>query len=317
MGRPPSRAMYREHRRKLAQMIDAALEVGQRGDGRAWTAPWSNLGFAKAHGACDESGVRSWRNIENPVRPSSIIPLLNVFYGDRPEHAEARDAMRVAWRLAGGLDVEDAPPEPRTIIATQFSEVAEVVYLLVNQPEQPAIPDNSGRLILPFTLRFQLDKNRKVKIVRGGKVHEVRIDIGVTEPLFAVTSAHWQPVAESVFRSGEHPRMKPGPIRDSVQLIGEQDPDTKVIINAPFDADPKMVLERRLDTVGDGIITLSVLSPCEGFYVKPSDGGVHTTPTQKAVLAALLASAIPHDDSGRLILERVQVSPSAKREVNQ
>ena len=316
MGRPPSRTIYREHRRRLAQMIDAALVAGHRGDGRAPMPPWSYLGFARLLG-CEESNVRSWRALDNPSRPVNIIPILKAFYGDRPEHKDARQAMLVAWRLAGGLDAEEAPPEPRAIVATQFNEVAEVVYLLVNQPDQPPIPDNSGQLILPFTLRFRLDRNRKVRIIRGGKPEDVKIDIGLMEPLFAVASTHWQPVAKSMFRAGKHPRTKPGPFRDSVQLIGEKDPETQVIIGEPFEADPKMVLERHLDATGEEVITLSVLTSCEGFHVKPSDGGADMTPTQKAVQAALLASAIPRDGSDRLVLERVQVRPGAKREEHQ
>jgi hypothetical protein len=131
MGRRP-RPELREARAHLASMINTALNDGQRGDGtrqRSWQ-PWTNTGFADKVVA-SESDVRGWRNLDNPVRPANILPILRVLYGDIPTYAKARNDMLIAWCRAGGIRSEQpAPPPVRAIKTKQFSELAR---LLISQ----------------------------------------------------------------------------------------------------------------------------------------------------------------------------------------
>jgi hypothetical protein len=78
---------------------------------------------------------------------------------------------------------------PRKIAQKPFSDVAQVVTLLVNQPT----PENySGNLIIPYVLRFRCDEKVKISIKEDGKPVIVVIDIGLTRPLFVVDSKDWQ-----------------------------------------------------------------------------------------------------------------------------
>lgn len=303
MGRRPERSLLRDKRRHLAAMIDAALENGQRGDGRTperhWI-PWTNEGFGAAASA-SEGAVRGWRDRDDPTRPVNIIPILKVFYGDLPQFAEARGAMLRAWREAGGLDA-DGPPDPRTIKVTAFSEVAHVVSLAVNQ----ATPDNQGNLKVPFILRFRHVRNQKVAILRGGKVTEVGIDIGLRRPLFDIRSSHWQPLRDAIVRKGAHECTEEGPWLDSVFLVKKTDKDG-VIVGEPLEDLPDIVLER-MGQNGDGPFTFSVLVDRDGFRIAPA-GGAEVDAVKRAVLDAIFASAIPKDRDGMLVVAQVEATP--------
>jgi hypothetical protein len=268
-------------------MIDAALNKGQRGDGvreRSWQ-PWTNTGFAEKVFA-SESDVRGWRNAGNPVRPGNILPVLRVLYGDISVYAQARNDMHVAWRHAGGIRVEEpAPPPVLAIESKQFSEVAEIVDLSVSQPT----PDNTGNLIVPFTLRIHPDTNCEVD---GNAV-----EIGVTEPYVIVESEHWRPVADTVFRGKTHPNTRSVAARGAVRLVAPADEQGR-IDGQPLESEPRVILEP-LRPDSDGPIEVSVRVAREGFKVTPR-GHADVTGTQKAVLDALFADAFPRDKKNRL-----------------
>ncbi len=299
-GRPLTRTLFTEERRLLAGMIDDALRAGQRGDGTPssrWR-PWTGVAFADAVRAA-ASSINDWRDRENPIRPGNILPILHAFYGNVPAYAEAKQSMLTAWKRAGGIDADD-PPEPRTITTKQFSEIAEVVTLLVNQPT----PDNNGNLIVPYTLRLRCDDNVEISMKVDGRPVTVTMEIGLTALLFVIESGEWQPKEETIFRRGKHPNAKPGPFGDSVLLTGPTDNHGR-IVGEPFEDVPNLLLER---TGRDGPVTLSVKVPRDGFSVTLPDASPPSA-TQKDVLDAIFAQGVPRDAKNRLEVANVHVAP--------
>ncbi|MSO99441.1 MAG: tetratricopeptide repeat protein [Acetobacteraceae bacterium] len=109
---PRSRPELLKHKRFLARLIATAWENGQRAEPmkqnqeiRRWTADT----LADAVGS-NIRAVQGWRDEKRPQRPLGIMPLLRVFYGDRPEHLAARQTMLEAWRRAGGIPDIDLTP---------------------------------------------------------------------------------------------------------------------------------------------------------------------------------------------------------------
>jgi len=304
MGRPATKTRLRDARLAFAVLLKAALVKGQRGDGEIaeehWL-PWTQLGFANAVHA-HESAVRKWVDADDPSPPHNIMPILKTLFGDLPRYQDRRKAMHAAWHAAGGIDPM-VPPDARAIKTETFSDVAEVVYLLLNQPT----PDNQGNLIVPYTLRLFHDRNRKVPVVLKGKKEVVEIDIGLTEPVFAVRSTHWQPKQDTVFRGRRHKNTDFLAVPDAVVLTGGK--DGAVVVGEPLADEPHVLMEKT-GPAGDGAIVFSVLAKREGFHVAPSGGG-EVSRTRKAVLDAIFASDIPRDNSDRLIVARAQVTPGA------
>ena len=212
--------------------------------------------------------------------------------------------MRRAWRLADGIDPDD-PPDPRTIRQRRFSEVAEVASLVANQP----IPDNQGRLIVPFTLGIRLDRLRDIEVRLDGHWHRVTMDIGLTRPIFLVESQHWYPTQESLFRRAPmHPNTVMGPVDDSVTITGPTIDTKRPAIEGRPLADERHILMESHVEGDDGPITLAVKAARDGFYVCLADGD-HPTATQSDVLDAIFAEAIPRDARNRLEVVRVDVTP--------
>jgi hypothetical protein len=306
MGRPPVRDRFKQERRQLAAMIDDALKIGQRGDGTSkqrWE-PWTEVEFAKKTGT-GASTVSDWRDRENPTRPVDIRPLLNTFYGTILAYAEARAGMLKAWKRAGGID-EDDPPDPRDI--KSFSQIAEVVHLMVNQPT----PDNYGNLIVPYTLRLRCDENRQIEIKVDGSPVTLAMDIGITKPVFKVRSDVWQPVQDSLFRKKKHPQTAPGPCPDSVVLTGERDANDRVV-GEPLEDEPRFLMEKS-SANSDASITLSIVVPRDGFSVTLC-GEAPVSITQQDVINAIFAEAIPKDreNNNRLEVASAVVKPGAEK----
>ena len=303
-GRPPTRELWWEEKCRLAGLIDDALKAGQRGDGtpKPWL-PWKPMDFA-AEVNTGVSSVSDWRDRENPTRPGNIMPILKAFYGDIPAYAEAKQAMLTAWKRASGIDADD-PPEPRRITPTQFSDIVEVVTLLVNQDPTP---DNHGTLTVPYTLRLRCDDNVEVPIKVKGQAVTVTMEIGLTAPLFVVESGEWQPMEETIFRKGQHPNIKPGPFGDSVLVTGPADNHGR-IVGEPLKDVPHLLMEK---TGQDGAVTLSVKVPRDGFRVILPDQPPLSA-TQKDVLDAIFAQGIPRDAKNRLEVAKVQVTPNAPK----
>ena len=301
MGRPPVKNRYVEQRRHLAALIDAALKSGQRGDGtqmRFWQ-PWTEPDFANRVGT-GASSASDWRDPVNPTRPVNIIPILKVLFGDIPAYADAKKEMLLAWRCAGGIE-DDDPPEARRIDATTFSEVAEVVTLMLNQPT----PLNDGTLRVPYTLRFFYHLERDMRIFVDGKPVDVVMDIGLTQPLFVVDSRHWQPVEDSIFRQREHPNVRQGPARDSVTILKPTGQGHDCIEGEPLKSEAHLIMEKMRDDE-DGPITMAVKVPPNGIKISLRDGRA-TSLTQQDVLDAIFASAMPRDTHKRITVESVTI----------
>lgn len=304
-GRPPTREQWWDEKCRLAGMIDDALKAGQRGEGtpERERLPWRPTDFAtKIH--ADISNVSKWRDRENPTRPGNIIPILDAFYGTIPAYAAAKQAMLTAWKRAAGIDADD-PPEPRRITRTQFSDIVEIVTLLVNQDPTP---DNHGTLTVPYTLRLRCDDNVEVPIKVNGQPVTVTMDIGLTAPLFVVESGEWQPKEETIFRKGKHPNTKPGPFGDSVMVTAPADNRGR-IVGEPLEDLPHLLMEK---TGHDGAVSLSVKVPRDGFSVTLPDEPPLSA-TQKDVLDAIFAQGIPRDAKNRLEVAKVQVTPNATK----
>lgn len=309
MGRPPTKTRFLEERRHLAGLIDDALKAGQRGDGTPkprWY-PWTDFEFTKVINAGSPTSVAAWRNKTDPERPGRgfMDRILKTFYGEILAYVDAKKQMLIAWKRAAGIDSDD-PPDPRGITTKTFSELAEVVTLLVNQPT----PDNAGNLMVPYTLRLRCDENVSIVIkVDGGPV-TVTMDIGLTSPLFVVESAHWQPMRDTIFRHKKHSNLEAGPVGDSVRIT--QKPDNQgPIVGQPLEDEPHLMMERTGED-GDGPISLSIKVPRDGFSVTLSDGAP-VSATQKDVLDAIFAEAIPRDARNRLEVAKVSVAPNAAR----
>jgi hypothetical protein len=172
--------------------------------------------------------VRGWRNTNNPVRPGNILPTLRVLYGDIPTYARARSDKLIAWRRAGGIRSEESAAPPVLVIESkQFSDVAEIVDLSVSQPT----PDNTGNLIVPFTLRIHPDTNCEV----DGNA----IEIGVTAPYVIVESEHWRTAADTVFRGKANPNTRSVAARGAVQLVKPVDEQGR-IDGKPLESEPRV-----------------------------------------------------------------------------
>jgi len=303
MGRPPVKDRFREERRILAGLIDGALKAGQRGDGalkKSWY-PWTEVDFAKKVGV-SPSIVGDWRNRAEPTRPVAIEPILEAFYGEIPAYAEAKQAMKTAWKRAAGID-DDDPPDPRRIALKQFSDVAHVVTLLVNQPTL----DNYGNLIVPYTFRMHCDEKIEIDVKMDGTLVTVTMDIGLNKALFLVDSKDWQPLQDTIFRKKKHKHLTPGPVGDSVYVVGPTDKQGH-LIGDPLEDEPHVVMERR-GTAEDGPITLAVRAPRDGFHVTVADDPLSATQTD--VLDAIFAEALPRDNRNRLEVANVVVAPNA------
>ncbi|MSP01311.1 MAG: hypothetical protein EXR07_09740 [Acetobacteraceae bacterium] len=300
---PRSRPELLKHKRFLAGLIVAAWENGQRAEAmnpkqgiRRWTA--DTLANAVSSNI---STVQGWRDEKRPHRPPLIMPLLRVFYGDRPEFQTARQTMLEAWRRAGGVpDIDSTPPPPRTIEPTPFTKYAEIVDLEVSQPT----PDNHSNLIVPVTLRLHPDTNCEFE----GK----KVEIGVTEPYVMIESAHWRPSPDSVFRGKKHPKLKGVGRSGTIRIVGDKDSKGR-IDDTPLEDEPRVTMEPLHDGA-DGPITFSVRVPRDGFLVTPRDAAPPTD-AQNTVLDAIFNDgAFPQDDKKRLTIASETVRPRATRD---
>lgn len=307
-GRPLSKGKHEDERRQLAAMIDHALRIGQRGDGtpnEKWV-PWTDVAFARKVNQ-SPAAVAAWRNREIPERPNHIIPVLNVFYGDDPSYADARESMRRAWYRADGKD-PDEPPPPRVIATQNLHALANVVTLQLNQPT----PDNSGNVILPYTVRFRRELQPKIPVIVDGKPFTDTFDIGLSRPLLAFVSKHWQPLQDTIFRRRKHPNIE-HEADDCVRITGPL--DKGVVIGDPLD-DPSDEqgngqLDVRMELIDpdkDGSVALAVKVPRDGIKVTQTSGNP-VTDIQALVIEAIIAEGCAPDDNGHIPVRTVTTNP--------
>ena len=302
MGRPPIPVERREARSHLAGMIDDALTQGHRSTGLA-NKPWTEQEFAAAISA-HVTNVRKWRNRDKPERPVNIQSLLNAFYA---KDAPARKEMEQAWRRAGGLD--ETPPEPRDITTRTFSEIAEPVDLLVNQPEM----DNQGvNLIVPYILRLRVDSGRSIEAKVDGKPVTMTFDIGLANPWLQVQSSHWQPVNGSIFRSKIHDNIDiDATWKDAVLITGPT--ENGCVVGQPLRDEPNIVMEPA-GRGDDGRIVVSVKADPEIGFKLTALGEAPPNDRQRDIIQAILNTGIPRDHEGRMEIASTTVYPPKSKD---
>ena len=283
-------------RRQLASMIDDALTQGLRAGSP--NKPWTKAEFARAVNAAATS-VANWCNKGDPERPLNFQPLLNAFY---TKDAPARKEMEQAWRRAGGLD--EAPPEPREMTTRIFSEIAEPVDLLVNQPEM----DNQGiNLIVPYILRLRVASGCTIEAKVDGQPVAMTFDIGLSKPWLQVQSSHWQPVNGSIFRSKPHDNIDiDATWKDAVLLTGPT--ENGCVVGQPLRDEPNIVMEPA-GSGGDGRIVVSVKADPETGFMLTACGEAPPNDRQRDIIHAILNTGIPRDNDKRMEIASVTVYP--------
>jgi hypothetical protein len=280
-------------RREFATLLDGHLRRGQHPDYEPsrWR-PWGNLDLAGAVGVSPNS-VANWRNTDNPIPPSDVLPLLDALFGDRPEFGGHRRALKEAWERARGLI-----PEEREIVdvweptSNQGSSLAEVI---LHQP----LPTNHSpdSYLLHATLRLapaeQCDGDRTVIV-------------GLKAAFLSIAGSGYQTAWNSMI--GErtpHPNVEPsvngliitGPTSSEGWLKGNPIGDDHLAIIEP-------------GPPGNNSITISVCAGPRAFsfsYVSDPDKQpikAEEKPNRAAVLNLLFGEDMPCDSQGRIILAR-------------
>ena len=299
MGRRPTPPELQEARRHLAGLIDDAMTSGFRASAAGnRSRPWTDSELARKLAAAHTS-VRNWRNRDAPERPMNIHPLLNALFArDSPDRRE----MELAWRRAGGLD--DPLPEPRNITVRTFSEIAEPVDLLVNQPEM----DNQGvNLIVPYILRFRIDSGRTINAQIDGQPVTMTFDIGLSKPWLQVQSSNWQPVKGSIFRSRSHDNIDiDATWKDAVLITGPT--ENGCVVGQPLRDEPNIVMEPASGGT-DGRIVIAVKADPDTGLMVTARGEAPPNDQQRDIIQAILNSGIPRDHEGRMEIASVTVYP--------
>jgi tetratricopeptide (TPR) repeat protein len=91
-------------KREFAELFDAYLKQGQRGDGtleRRWS-PWENNEFAGIIGVSPNT-IGNWRKPDRRIVPTDIRPVLGALFGDDPKFSHERTALEIIWKQAKGL----------------------------------------------------------------------------------------------------------------------------------------------------------------------------------------------------------------------
>ena len=309
MARKNERKIYGMAMIRLAGMIADALEAGQRDDGT--TKSWTDKEFGNAVGV-SEYTVKDWRNRESPNRPTRKVgAILDAFYGTRPEYSDQRAAMYDALIAAGCED--DDPPEPGNIPSSKkFSDIVSVVSLLINQVE---VNNRSGKIDVPFTLRFLRGHSVEVRFRHNGKLITRSVDFHLEKPLFMVSSDHWQPVQTAVFRKGAEGAQK---VQQHYRLSDAEEDCVEItgpivegrLCGDPFEDVYSVTMETR-GTGANGPIKFSVEVPPEGVRVTlPGDP---LSLTQQDVVNAIVASKIPRGRKKRLVIATAAVTPGMRK----
>ena len=309
MGRPPTRNRFKTERRHLAELIDAAMKSGRRGDRSPdeTPMPWTDSELRRALGIGHNTDVGDWHKPEVAARPLDIVSLLRVFYGTWPTYRQERHAMHIAWKRAGGIDDEDQP-EPAVVETKMLDRIAEFVVFTVNRP----VPDNQrpDTQRIPLDLRMRVDEGLTTRTVVDGDPVSAVVDIGVTKAIFGMESAHWLPAHDSFLRDRrDRPTFVRGPVSDSVEIVGPTDHRQR-LIDYPLGDETMLVVESR--NRGEGPLTLSVKVPVDGFDIAIR-GAPPLRPATQDIVAALIAQLSPPDDHARIEIAREIVTPNPSK----
>ena len=324
MARPKDSAEIRKAKREVARLIKAALASGRHpeADPKVRQPPIAPRDFAEKIGQDPSLGPK-WCNTDAPSTPSYIKSILDGLFGDISAFAEERAELDLWLHLANR---RPPPDRPAPAARRNLSDYAHPVILSVNQ----RTPDNQGNLRIPFTLRFQNDEGWKFNATIDGQEVTLTLDIGVARALFFVSSGHWQPTGDSLFR---FPPVPGGPVaagqfEDSLWINGPK--DGEILVGYPFvpartdDDEPALVratFERLSDDTADAG-SRSVAADADGpimfrVYADPKDlrvtvrGPVALSDRQQDVINAICAEPIRRDGRGQLELARaVEASPT-------
>lgn len=102
--RPATDPRLDRAKREFAELFDAYLKQGHRGDGtpeRRWR-PWKNTDFAAAIDVSPNT-VANWRNPDRLIVLEDILPVLDALFGDDPKFTHQRTALEIVWKQAKGV----------------------------------------------------------------------------------------------------------------------------------------------------------------------------------------------------------------------
>jgi len=316
VARPKDSAAIRTAKQEVARRIKAALALGRhsKADPNVPEPPIAPRDFAKSIGQDPSLGPK-WCNEDKPSTPFYTETILRALFGDISAFAEERAELE-RWLCQANR--RPPPDRPSSTASKTLSDYAHPVILAVNQ----RTPDNQGNLRIPFTLRFQYDEGWTFDAMIDGKAVSLTLDIGVARALFSVSSAHWQPAADSIFRVQREPGnpVAEGPFADSLLINGPK--AGSVLVGYPFtptrsnEDEPALVratFERRAPNLSDadGPIIFSVYADRNDLEVMVR-GPVELSGRQQDVIDAICAEPIRRDGRDRLEIARAVESSQSK-----
>lgn len=315
MSRPKDSDDVIHAKRMVARLIKKALEQGRS----ETTDPYrpqpaiDPRAFARSMNMHPTLGPK-WCNDKRPTLPAYIGTILTKLFGNVSEFAEERAELLHWWRVATKSPLASEPAAPVTM---RLSDYVNPVILTANHNT----PDNDGNVDIPFTLRFQNAEDWEFHTKIDNQDVTLTLDVGLSTALFSVSSRHWQPAAESMFRVRPEPtdHVQQGPSKDSLWING---PTTEgVLVGHPFeqtkrnDEDVPLVrarFQREFNVPFDanGPITFKVHAPADALRVVVR-GPVALSDRQRDVIKAIYAEPFRRDARDRLEVAHADVATAS------
>ena len=278
-------------RREFSILLDRHLIRGQHPDTppSRWK-PWTNYDFAGVCGVSPNSAA-NWRNAASPMPPADIVPVLDVLFGDKPDFAGHRRALKEAWERAQGLI---APEPPESEADWEIQERSDPNDFAVVILHQPAPANRPGTYHLTATIRFGTVK---------GSDRDRAVIVGVRAAYVDIRASGYQHAQNSLI--GErtpHALITPGAHGITIASGG---PDIPLRGN-PIGEDHLVTIEP--GPPGNGIVSVSIAVDTTDFTVAFAPGpdapeaSESAKPNRAAVLGALLGKGTPRDSERRLVL---------------
>jgi hypothetical protein len=317
MGRPPTRQRYRAERSALRELIRGELEQGQNAE-RLTRTRWSVEEFDRVVGA-PLGTVKDWLKSEDPAPPRRWAKkILEVLYGDRPEHATQRGTMQTIM-IAAGVEHDEFLETPRAatfsfVNTTKLAERARVVRLRVFQP----IPQNeTANISIPFDLTFHQDRNIETSVTVRKKDVKVTLSIALTRAHFVVEAKEWHPAQDSIFG-----RRGPALTHTTTKVTRAEEQESLEIVASeserPVEGDPfqgiyDVTMEPRKPEAG-GSITFSVKAPRDGIEIAVQGASTTGKSAKDDVINALFATVAPPDPRGWFVVDSETVDARARKD---
>lgn len=309
LGRKKLPEAVRAARRHLRDLLNQELDAGFR-DATNDNTPWTKAAFCRALGASDHT-MRDWFRPIDPAPPRRYArKILTLLYGDKPEHAERRAAMRTAM-LAAGIEHDELDEalqiDLRVLVsAPHVAGRPELTRLTIYQPLRA---NEFPQLRIPFDLGIFPDTNKRVPL-KGQKTKAV-LSIGLTKARFAIESKDWRPTQDSIFGPAGPKSQQPDVIvkRGSAGTLDIEAAKPGAIIHGdPFEGINTIPLEpTRPDA--DGGATFLVKSPEEAVAITVSGGSPMGEDKKADLLRILFGKVVQRDANDWFVLEREEVAP--------